>query len=92
MKFKLDLFTLNLLIVIAVLVKLVFFEISFAACLAAFVILVTIQSIKVIDHLFPKRVDLYSELENLKREIDELKAKNERLESITTGLQFGMKR
>lgn len=75
-------------IILVLLIKLVVYRVSYADCLCAGVLLLAISAAKVTDHLFPKRPDLYTQLNDLASKVQELTTKNEDLERDVTAMKF----
>lgn len=73
---------------LVLLVKLVVYQVSLADCLAAMVLLLAISAAKVIDYMYPKRPDLYTQIKSLESQIDQLVIKNEDLERDVTAMKF----
>lgn len=70
--------------------KLCFAGLTLTDCLGALIILVTIQAVRVIDYLFPKRPNLFNELSLVQDQINIIKSKSEELEHDVTSLKFGI--
>ena len=75
-------------IILVLLLKLVVYRVSYADCLCAGVLLLAISAAKVIDYLYPKRPDLYTQLKELDSKFQELVLKNEDLERDVTAMKF----
>lgn len=73
---------ITLIVSLAMLVKMFLFGVGIGDSLAALFILAAVQVSKVIDYKFPKRADLFQEVETQKKKIEEL-------ESDVTALKFG---
>ena len=54
-------------------------------------VLIISQAARVVDYKYPKRPDLFSEVELLNNKIAELESKFDNLEHDMTGVKFGLK-
>jgi len=75
-------------IILVLLIKLVVYRVSYADCLCAGILLLAISAAKAVDYLFPKRPDLYTQLNNLESKVQEIVTKNEDLERDVTAMKF----
>lgn len=81
-----------ILITWALFIKLMVSGLSLSDSLGALVLFVSLQAVRVLEHSFPKRPDLFKEMIDLTNEHKALKEKYESLESDVTALKFGMSR
>ena len=88
MEYKLIKENQSQIVILVLLVKLVVYRVSYADCLAATVLLLAISASKVIDYLYPKRPDLYTQLNSLESQVQSLVIKNEDLERDVTAMKF----
>lgn len=77
------------IIVWILLTKLILGGFSLTVCLGSLVLLFTLQALKVIEYLYPKRPDIFNELSLIQDQIKTLTIKNEELERDVTGLRMG---
>lgn len=68
--------------------KALVFGVSTPECLGLFVVLLFIQAERVINHLYPKRVDLHTEFALMSARVGELQAKLDEQERDLTALKF----
>lgn len=76
----------------ALFLKLIFSGLSISDCLGALILLITTQAVRIVDYNFPKRPDLFVEMDALKKLNQDLLQKTDELERDVTGLKFGMAR
>lgn len=79
---------LGYFVLIALLIKLMAFGFNIADSLAALALLIFASGLRVFDYMFPKRPDLYADLESLKADLKQLVIKNEELERNVTALKI----
>lgn len=79
---------IDLIITWIVIFKFIIIGLSPADCYGALILLLSIQASKVIGYLFPKRPDLFRDINLLHEQIQELIIKNEEIERDVTGLKF----
>lgn len=64
------------------------FSVLIPECLGLFVVLLFIQSDRIVNHLFPKRVDLHAEFALMSARLGELQTKLDEQERDLTALKF----
>jgi hypothetical protein len=77
-------------LVIAI-VKLILSTLTTQDVLCILAILTVSQAARVLDYKYPKRPDLFSEVESLHKKISDIESKYDVLENDMTGVKFGLK-
>lgn len=75
-------------IAVALFLKALVAGVSISDCAALLVVLGYLTALKVIDYKYPKRADLFSEVYELKTQIDELNKKLDENQRQVTALSF----
>ena len=81
--------TFSEIAVVLLMVELILNRLSVWDCLAAAVVVVWSQSEKVVDYLFPKRPDVFNEIQSIRSSVEALQDKSSDLERDVTALKFG---
>jgi hypothetical protein len=61
-------------------------------CFAALILLFFVNVYKVVGYLYPKRQDVYADLENLNLELKRLSTKTDELQRDVTATKIGVRR
>lgn len=69
-------------------VKMIFLGSSVANCLGLFIIIVGVQADFIVEHLFPKRVDLFQEVDAIKSKLSELQSLSDNHERDLTAIKL----
>lgn len=73
------------------LVKLILSTLTTQDVICILAILIVSQAARVVDFKYPKRPDLFSEVESLQKKLADMESKFDGLEHDMTGVKFGLK-
>lgn len=79
---------LNLAILLVLFIKLMALGFNWEDCFASLILLFFVNVYKVVGFKYPKRQDVYADLENLNQRLNELSKQNEELQRDVTGLKL----